>query len=372
MTKKIFLIPFLVFILFSCSQESDLIKVSNQSESSIANSPASLLNARDNIIAEYSDVFSNTLIFDSWSEADSTSSLLVNMNVAELSDFQQQHDFSGRAFNSFLYFATVENVVISNLNLNPELLDELSYEKEEAYDYLISDILTNTNFTEHLNVYEEVDEFSNEVIPVIEPYGSDDMYSILLNDNNYFVVGYEFAKKVEDNLVIVPLNKFMPLLEISSMEQLNNLISNSVYSSEEVIIYNVFGFNTNNGDKRKYEQSDGKYKLKVKIRVRDVMGPLLSREATIFIYNYVKTCIGWVLRKSHTNYDVVVFSSSAIPLGSGFPDPIIIPISGFKYSSCISDPRKKTFGMYYYMNTFPYIVDVTGNVSNWRHLSINF
>ena len=30
MTKKIFLIPFLVFILFSCSQENDLIKVSNQ------------------------------------------------------------------------------------------------------------------------------------------------------------------------------------------------------------------------------------------------------------------------------------------------------------------------------------------------------
>ena len=88
MTKKIFLIPFLVFILFSCSQENDLIKVSNQSQSSIANSPASLLNARDNIIAEYSDVFSNTLIFDSWSEADSTSSLLVNMNVAELSEFQ--------------------------------------------------------------------------------------------------------------------------------------------------------------------------------------------------------------------------------------------------------------------------------------------
>ena len=191
MTKKIFLIPFLVFILFSCSQENDLIKVSNQSQSSIANSPASLLNARDNIIAEYSDVFSNTLIFDSWSEADSTSSLLVNMNVAELSEFQQQHDFSGRAFNSFLYFATVENVVISNLNLNPESLDDLSYEKEEAYDYFISDILTNT-------------------------------------------------------------------------------------------------------------------------------------------------------------------------------------ISGFKYSSCISDPRKQPFGMYYYMNTFPYIVDVTGNVSNWRHLSINF
>ena len=47
-------------------------------------------------------------------------------------------------------------------------------------------------------------------------------------------------------------------------------------------------------------------------------------------------------------------------------------ISGFKYSSCISDPRKQPFGMYYYMNTFPYIVDVTGNVSNWRHLSINF
>lgn len=166
MMKKIFLIPFLVFILFSCSQENDLIKVSNQSENSIAISPASLLNARDNIIAEYSGVFSNTLIFDSWSEADSTSSLLVNMNFFELSDFQQQHDFSGRAFNSFLYFATVENVVISNLNLNPELLDELSYEQEEAYDYCISDLLKSTNFTEHLNVYEEVDEFSNEVIPV--------------------------------------------------------------------------------------------------------------------------------------------------------------------------------------------------------------
>ena len=133
----------MVFILFSCSQENDLIKVLNQSQSSIANSPASLLNARDNIIAEYSDVFSNTLIFDSWSEADSTSSLLVNMNVAELSEFQQQHDFSGRAFNSFLYFATVENVVISNLNLNPESLDDLSYEKEEAYDYFISPKIRN-------------------------------------------------------------------------------------------------------------------------------------------------------------------------------------------------------------------------------------
>lgn len=88
MTKKILSHTIFGIYSFSCSQENDLIKVSNQSQSSIANSPASLLNARDNIIAEYSDVFSNTLIFDSWSEADSTSSLLVNMNVAELSEFQ--------------------------------------------------------------------------------------------------------------------------------------------------------------------------------------------------------------------------------------------------------------------------------------------
>ena len=372
MKTKNLILTLLVLFLFSCSQENELLNVSNQSGNSIVNSPIPLSVERDIIIAEYSNVFSNTLIFDSWSEADSTSSLLVNMNVDELLEFQQQHNFSGQSFNSFLYLASLENIVTTNLNLNPALLDELTLEQEQAYDDLLSELLVTSNFADNMKVYEELDEFSNEVIQIIEPYGANDMYSVLLNDNNYFVVGYEFAKRIEDYLVIVPLNKFMPLLEISSIEQLNNLISNSVYSSEEVITYNIFGINTNNGDKKKYEQCDGKYKLKVSISVKDVVNPLLSRQAILIINNYAKTWLGYVLRKSHTNFNIVVSSSSVIPLGSGLPDPINIPIYGFRYSSCIREHNEHPFGMYYYMNTLPYIVNISGNISNWRHLSINF